>query len=170
MNVAVAELAAPFGPLSIAAGDDGVIGVSFGPADDLVAELADQLPRAEFDSEGPAVAGARAQLADYIAGRRDTFDVAIDWRRVKGFRRAVLETLYETPFGTTVSYRDLACALGKPGAARAVGTAMANNPYAVIVPCHRVIRTGGAIGGFGGARNALDIKRWLLAREGVQLV
>ena len=71
------------------------------------------------------------------------------------------------PFGVTVSYGELARRSGSPAATRAVGGAMATNPLPVIVPCHRVVRSGGAIGGFAGARNAIDTKQWLLTHEGV---
>jgi methylated-DNA-[protein]-cysteine S-methyltransferase len=73
------------------------------------------------------------------------------------------------PLGETVSYGELAEMAGRPGAARAVGGAMARNPVPLFVPCHRVLAAGGRLGGFGGARNALDIKRWLLAHEAAQV-
>ena len=79
----------------------------------------------------------------------------------------MLQELAAVPFGTTVSYGELARRCGNPAATRAVGRAMATNPLPVIVPCHRVVRRGGAIGGFAGARKAIDTKEWLLTHEGV---
>jgi methylated-DNA-[protein]-cysteine S-methyltransferase len=108
----------------------------------------------------------RRQLDEYFAGRRRHFDVALDRRLSHGYRLAVLTELSSVPFGETVSYRDLAERTGRPGASRAVGSAMATNPIPVVVPCHRVLRTGGALGGYGGG---LDTKVWLLRHEGALL-
>jgi methylated-DNA-[protein]-cysteine S-methyltransferase len=92
------------------------------------------------------------------------FTLPIDWSRVDGFRERVLSTLYDgVPFGSLISYGDLSARAGDPTAARAVGEAMAANPYPIVVPCHRVVANDG-LGGFGGG---LDMKRWLLAHEGV---
>jgi methylated-DNA-[protein]-cysteine S-methyltransferase len=87
---------------------------------------------------------------------------------VSGFRRTVLETLAnEVPWGETVSYGELASMAGRPRAARAAGSAMRNNPLPFVIPCHRVLAAGGKIGGYGGGANAIELKRALLAREGV---
>jgi methylated-DNA-[protein]-cysteine S-methyltransferase len=161
------QLAAPFGGLHLAATDLGVVGVWFGAAHDALAALERDLPGARFVENGPAVAPARAQLGEYLLGARREFDLALDWRRTNGFRRRVLQELAKVPFGTTVSYGELARRCGSPAASRAVGGIMAGNPLPVIVPCHRVVRRGGAIGGFAGARNAIDTKQWLLTHEGV---
>ena len=92
----------------------------------------------------------------------------LDLDGVDGFRRTVLETLVrEVGWGETVSYGELAAMAGRPRAARAVGTAMASNPLPFVIPCHRVVAAGGRIGGYGGGRNAVALKRSLLAREGV---
>lgn len=167
MDVDCCELATPFGPLHLAATDVGVVGVWFGRADDALAALARDLADAAFVEHGPRVALARTQVEEYLRGDRQTFDLAIDWRRSKGFRLRVLQELTLVPFGVTVSYGELARRSGSPAATRAVGSAMASNPLPVIVPCHRVVRSGGAIGGFAGARNAIDTKQWLLTHEGV---
>jgi methylated-DNA-[protein]-cysteine S-methyltransferase len=85
--------------------------------------------------------------------------------RGTAFQRDVWTALRAIPPGETVSYRDIAEAVGRPEATRAVGNAVGSNPVAIVVPCHRVIRTSGGLGGFGGG---LDRKRWLLAHEGVR--
>jgi methylated-DNA-[protein]-cysteine S-methyltransferase len=109
----------------------------------------------------------RRQLDEYFTGRRTEFDVPLDWSLTSAFRRRVLQRLFDdVVYGQVVSYRDLAVRVGSPGAARAVGTAMATNPIPLIVPCHRVLRTGGDLGGYGGG---LDTKRWLLKLEGATL-
>jgi methylated-DNA-[protein]-cysteine S-methyltransferase len=93
--------------------------------------------------------------------------VIVDWRLSHGFRRDVLELLHaEVPFGHVVSYKELAERAGHPRASRAVGTAMATNPVPIVVPCHRVLRTGGSLGGYGGG---LDMKLHLLRLEGALL-
>ena len=167
MNVDWCELTTPFGPLQLAATDVGVVGVWFGAAADALAMLSRDLGDVTFVENGPNVEVARAQVEQYVRGERHEFDLAIDWRRSKGFRLRVLQELASVPFGMTVSYGELARRCGSPSATRAVGSAMATNPLPVIVPCHRVVRSGGAIGGFAGARNAIDTKQWLLTHEGV---
>lgn len=155
----------PIGPLTLAATPAGLVSVGFGREDDLLPGLAVRIsPRivhlpARFDE-------VRRELDDYFAGRRRHFDVALDRRLSHGYRLAVLEELSTVPYGETVSYRDLAERTGRPGASRAVGSAMATNPIPVVVPCHRVLRTGGALGGYGGG---LDTKVWLLRHEGALL-
>jgi methylated-DNA-[protein]-cysteine S-methyltransferase len=161
------ELVTPFGELQLAATSDGVVGVWFGSARDALDALRRDLRGVTFVENGPTVVPVRTQVEEYLRGERRTFDLTIDWRRTDGFRRRVLEELATVPFGATVSYGELARRSGRPSAARAVGGIMASNPLPVIVPCHRVLRTGGAIGGFAGARNAIDTKQWLLAHEGV---
>jgi len=95
------------------------------------------------------------------------FDVPLDWRLSHGFRQTELDKLARgVPFGHTVSYKELAQRAGNPKASRATGSAMATNPIPIVVPCHRVLRTGGDLGGYGGG---LDAKRWLLRHEGALL-
>lgn len=114
---------------------------------------------------GPALATAAAELDAYFRGEVRSFTVPLDWSLTGGFNRRVLEQLFRTvPYGTTARYQDLAELVGEPGAARAVGLAMGSNPLPVIVPCHRVVESGGGIGGFGGG---LETKRTLLSLEGL---
>ena len=103
------------------------------------------------------------RLQRYFKGDPVSFDdLPLDLSGVPPFRRAVLETVRRIPRGHVRSYRDIAVALGNPGAARAIGGAMANNPVCIIVPCHRVIASNGRIGGFGGG---LPMKQRLLDME-----
>lgn len=164
VDVAVGTVDSPIGRLRLAATPAGLVRVGFAGDDaEFAAELARDLsPRVV--RLAARVDPVRRQLDEYFAGRRRAFDLAIDWALVRGFRRTTLQRLFaEVGYGATVSYRDLATAAGNPRASRAVGTAMAVNPVPVVVPCHRVLRTGGGIGGYGGG---LDTKRWLLALEG----
>ncbi|HET6793587.1 MAG TPA: methylated-DNA--[protein]-cysteine S-methyltransferase [Acidimicrobiales bacterium] len=111
------------------------------------------------------VAAAAAQLKEYFAGQRDSFDIPL---KLKGtdFQREVWLALAEIPYGTTISYADLARAVGRPRAFRAVGQANGANPLPIVLPCHRVVASGGRIGGYGGG---LTMKRRLLDLEGVVL-
>jgi len=103
-------------------------------------------------------------LAAYFDGRPATFDVPIDWGDAGTFMRRVWAACRRIPYGMTVSYGELAGKIGKPGAARAVGMAMAHNPVPIVVPCHRVLRGDGGLGGFS-AHDGVSLKRRLLALE-----
>lgn len=130
------------------------------------------ISRLAFD--GPAAAGGgsgrafghldalESQLAEYFEGRRARFDVALDLDG-SDWERRVWAALRRIPHGRTRSYLDIALALQHPGASRAVGQANGRNPVSIVVPCHRVIASGGGLGGYGGG---LERKRWLLAHEG----
>jgi O-6-methylguanine DNA methyltransferase len=101
------------------------------------------------------------QVVEYLEGKRSDFDLRLDLRGTP-FQRSVWNALLEIPYGVTRSYADVARAVGNPNAVRAVGTANGTNPIPLVVPCHRVIATGGKLGGYGGG---LDLKRQLLAME-----
>ena len=148
--------ASPYGPLTVVSGDAGVHEISL-PGDDQ--------PDVTLTKPDRAVA---RQLDDWFAGKRHAFDLPLDLSGVQGFRRVVLETLArEVPWGEVVTYGELAGMAGRPRAARAAGSAMRNNPVPFVIPCHRVVAAGHKIGGYGGGRNAVALKRELLAREGV---
>lgn len=102
------------------------------------------------------------QLDAYFDGERRTFDVALDWRLVRGFTRAALEAVRLIPYGETAGYGEVAIAAGSPGAARAVGTACATTPFSLVVPVHRVVRADGSLGEYGGQP---EIKRFLIDLE-----
>lgn len=146
----------PFGEVTVVVSDRGVREISL-PGDDQ--------PDGELSNPDRTVA---RQLDDWFAGKRHEFDVALDLEGIEGFRRVALETLArEVGWGETVTYGELADLAGRPRAARAAGSAMRDNPLPFVIPCHRVVAAGGRIGGYGGGRNAVDLKRKLLAREGV---
>ncbi len=164
VDVAYATADTPIGPLLVAATEAGLVRVGFEREgqDAVLQELATRIaPRVVAMPK--RLDPVRRQLDEYFEGRRDHFDVALDWRLSRGFRRTVLEHLYaDVPYGRTVSYLELATIVGNPKASRAVGTAMATNPIPIVVPCHRVLRTGGNLGGYGGG---LETKVKLLALE-----
>ncbi len=152
--MAKALIDTPIGALTVLANDVGICRVWFGDLDEDIAgtSVADA-----------HLATALAQLNEYFDGERTSFDVAIDRSARSGFRGEVLNALETVSFGQTITYGDLAARAGRPKAARAVGSAMATNPIAIIVPCHRVLPTGGGVGQFGGG---VPAKEWLLRREG----
>ena len=127
--------------------------------DDLVVRIS---PRV---LEAPArLDDVRRELDEYFDGERRRFDLDLDWRLTHGFRADVLHKLYDdVPDGETASYAEMAIAAGSPRAYRAAGSACGSNPIPVVVPCHRVVATGGGLGGYGGG---LDMKRFLLKLEG----
>jgi methylated-DNA-[protein]-cysteine S-methyltransferase len=153
------EQDSPYGRITVLTTPEGVREIAL-PGDDAPSDV-------PLDGPDPLVA---RQLDGWFAGRRQTFDLPLDLGDIDGFRRTVLETLTSrVGWGETVSYGELAEMAGRPRAARAVGSAMRNNPLPFVIPCHRVIAAGNKIGGYGGGRNAVELKRQLLAREGVKL-
>ncbi|MGC4064515.1 MAG: methylated-DNA--[protein]-cysteine S-methyltransferase [Polyangiaceae bacterium] len=106
------------------------------------------------------------ELEEYFAGVRRSFVVQLDLSSRTGFTKRVLERLRSVPYGVVVTYGELARACGNPHGARAVGTAMRNNPIPIVIPCHRVIAAGGKIGGYSPG---LSVKRRLFEVEGIRL-
>lgn len=151
LDVAYAPVGSPLGRLLVAATPAGVVRLAFDtePDDTVLSELAARLsPRVlEAPSRLDAV---RRQLEEYFDGTRTSFDVAVDWALSAGFRRRVLAAAAAIPYGRTGTYRSVATRAGSPQAVRAAGTALATNPVPIIVPCHRVLRSDGALGGYRG--------------------
>ena len=165
LDVAYATVESPIGPMIVAATKRGLVRVSWAwnPAERVVADLAERIsPRV---LESPArLDPVRRQLDDYFEGRRREFDLPVDFALVRGsFTRRVLEATSAVHFGELTTYSEVAGAAGSPRAVRAAGNALGSNPIPIVVPCHRVIRTGGALGGYGGGT---DLKVRLLAIEG----
>ncbi len=169
-RVVWAVVGTDIGPLMLAATRDGLVNVVFHASDAVrdraVERLAARLGGEPVeDPDSPLLAEAIRQLRAYFAGQRHDFDLPLDWSLISGFNRQVLRELASgVPYGTVVGYGDLAGRVGQPGGAQAVGVAMGANPLPVVVPCHRVVESGGGLGGFGGG---LETKRKLLALEGV---
>ena len=106
----------------------------------------------------------RRELDEYFAGGRREFETPVDWSQLAGFTRKVLRATARIGFGDTGTYRSVATGAGSPRAVRAAGNALGANPMPVVVPCHRVLRTGGALGGYTGG---IERKEFLLRLEGV---
>ena len=155
----------PTGSLVLAATDAGLVLVSFRDEDAVMEELSRSLSPRVLRST-VRLDPVRRQLDEYFDRARTDFELDLDWALSRGFRRQVLDELTKVPYGATVSYAELARRAGNAKASRAVGSAMATNPLPIVVPCHRVLRTGGALGGYAGG---LETKRHLLALEGVAL-
>jgi len=167
IDVAYRALDSPIGGLTLAATPRGLAYVAFEveDPDEVLELLADRLgPRVLRAPDGafPALDTAAVQIEQYLAGRRRTFDLPLDTRLARGFRGAVQQHLAEVPYGHTVTYKQLAAELDRPGAVRAVGTACATNPLPLVWPCHRILRSDGGLGGY---RGGLEAKRQLLAME-----
>ncbi|SCK29705.1 methylated-DNA-[protein]-cysteine S-methyltransferase [Streptomyces sp. WMMB 714] len=170
----------PVGPLLVAATDEGLVNVVFHAGkttlDRALAQLGgrlgsppvhvgDALSEDRESLPHPALGLAAAELASYFRGELHSFTVPLDWSLSGGFNERVLRELAASvPYGVSAGYQDLARRVGEPGAARAVGVAMGSNLLPVVVPCHRVVESGGGLGGFGGGT---ETKRALLALEGL---
>jgi len=164
LDVAYANVDSPFGPLLVAATSRGLVRVNL-PAYDpeqTLEELATRIsPRV---LEAPArLDDARRELDLYFEGRLTEFDLPLDWRLTDGFRKKVQRAIARIPYGKTRSYTEIARSAGNERAVRAAGTACGSNPLPIVVPCHRVLRSGGALGGYGGG---LPMKEALLRLEG----
>jgi len=142
----------PVGKLRLVANERALVAVQFPRDHD------DAIPVVETH---PVLSEARRELEEYFAGKRTTFAVRLEAHGTP-FQRKVWNALSAIPYGETCSYGDIARAVGSERAVRAVGSANGKNPHAIIVPCHRVIQTGGALGGYGGG---LPQKVWLLDFE-----
>lgn len=163
LDVAYRLIETPVGVLLLAATDRGLVRVAYDREDH------DAVLTALAGAVSPRILHAPArldevsrQLAEYFAGQRHAFEVPLDFRLSHGFRRSVLTHLPAIGYGRTESYAQVAAAAGRPRAVRAAGTACANNPLPVIVPCHRVIRSDGSPGAYVGGP---DVKRSLLGLE-----
>jgi methylated-DNA-[protein]-cysteine S-methyltransferase len=167
LDVATWSVASPVGELLVAVTPRGLVRVAFTEErrDRVLEELAARVSPRILESAA-ATDDARKELDEYFEGTRTTFDLAIDRRLMGRFAERVLRATARIPFGSTTTYGELADRIGHPGAARAVGSALGSNPVPVVVPCHRVLRAGGALGGYGGG---LPRKELLLRLEGVGL-
>jgi methylated-DNA-[protein]-cysteine S-methyltransferase len=163
--VAYATLDSPVGKLLVATTDRGVVRIAYVDAADAESVLADLAARVS-----PRVLAAprkldepRRELDEYFAGRRRRFDLGLDLRLTQGFGRRVLRATARIPYGSVSTYKRVASAAGSPRGSRAAGNALGSNPIPIIVPCHRVLHSGGGLGGYTGG---IERKRLLLGVEG----
>ena len=163
LDVAYAQVDSPLGPLTVAATDRGLVQVAYPerPLDQVLARLAEVVsPRV---LEAPArLDPIRRELLEYFEGRRRRFETPIDWALTAGFFRRVLQATARIAYGEVRTYAEVAARAGNVKAVRAAGNGLGSNPIPVVVPCHRVVRTGGGLGGYTGG---LERKEFLLELE-----
>jgi methylated-DNA-[protein]-cysteine S-methyltransferase len=164
LDVAYATVDSPIGEVVVAATDRGLLRVALPgeSLDDVLTRLArDVSPR--ILAYPQRLDEARRELDQYFAGKRERFELPLDWRLSHpGFYRRVLRATARVPFGEVITYTDAAKRAGSPRAFRAAGSALGSNPIPIVVPCHRVVRAGGDIGNYGGGP---EMKRFLLEHE-----
>ena len=166
VDITYAEVDSPLGTLVAARTDRGLVRLAYeeynGGLDAVLQHLALRVsPRIV---EGPArLDDVRRELEEYFAGRRHDFDVPVDLSLTAGFTQRILRAIAAIPYGEVSNYRAVAAAAGNPKATRAAGNACGANPLPIVVPCHRVLRTGGGLGGYTGG---VDKKETLLRLEG----
>jgi methylated-DNA-[protein]-cysteine S-methyltransferase len=163
LDVAYRTVDTPLGTLLLAATEQGLVRVVYPSQghDAALAQLAELVSPRILNAPG-RLDGAARQLDEYFSRHRRAFDLPLDLRLSRGFRRGVLTHLLQIPYGATESYAQVAAAAGHPRAVRAAGSACATNPVPIVVPCHRVVRSDGSSGGYAGGPAA---KRSLLALE-----
>lgn len=165
LDVAYTVVDSPVGKLLLAATDRGLVRIAYESQnhDQVLDNLSHQIsPRVLRAPQ--RLAQAARELDDYFTGTRPGFDLTLDLRLTHGFRRLVQEHLTDIAYGQTRTYSQVASAVGNPRAVRAVGTACATNPLPIVLPCHRVVRSDGEIGGYAGGPAA---KHTLLTLEAV---
>jgi len=164
IDVAYTFVDTPFGRFLAASTLRGLVRLAFHPepVDEVLSDLARRVsPRVlEAPRELDEV---RRELDEYFDGRRHEFELRLDWRLTHGFSERVLRATARIPYGGVSTYRDVAARAGNPRAMRAAGNALGSNPLPIVVPCHRVVRTGGDVGNYGGGP---EMKRALLLLEG----
>jgi methylated-DNA-[protein]-cysteine S-methyltransferase len=168
LDVALGSTDSPVGELLIAVTPRGLAYLAFDDEDPD--ELAERLARELSPRilEHPAATDeVRRQLEEYFEGERTRFQLRLDRRLIKGIARDVLTATARIPFGRTSTYGTIAERIGRPRASRAVGNALGSNPIPIVVPCHRVVRSGGSLGNYGGGP---ETKAWLLRHEGAPLL
>ncbi|MFW2830049.1 methylated-DNA--[protein]-cysteine S-methyltransferase [Sphingomonas sp. ID0503] len=151
------QMPSPVGELTLVAGDAGLVAILWESDDGSRVRLGETMEAADH----PVLGETRRQLDEYFAGGRRTFDLPLDFRGTD-FQKAVWTALLRIPFGKTRSYAEIAQAIERPAAVRAVGAANGRNPISIVAPCHRVIGSAGALTGFAGG---LVAKRYLLELE-----
>ncbi|HLB21919.1 MAG TPA: methylated-DNA--[protein]-cysteine S-methyltransferase, partial [Solirubrobacteraceae bacterium] len=150
-DISYAPADSPFGSLLLAATKRGLARVAFPEedVDEVLDRLATRISPRIVEAAGPLEA-MRRELDEYFEGRRRRFELALDWTLVGPFARRVLGAASEIPYGGVLSYAQVAAQAGSPRGSRAAGNALGANPIPIVVPCHRVLRRGGALGGYAG--------------------
>jgi methylated-DNA-[protein]-cysteine S-methyltransferase len=164
LDVAYAQYDSPLGRLLVAGTPAGLVRLAYldfegedAVLEDIAARVSPRVLAAPRRLDDP-----RRELDEYFAGARRQFDLTVDWQLMSGFARRVLQATAAIPYGSVSSYREVATAAGSPRGFRAAGNALGSNPIPIVVPCHRVLHSGGGLGGYTGG---VHRKRLLLAIE-----
>ena len=168
IDVSYVTLPSPFGTLLVATTDRGLVRLAYPDEhpDAVLQELSDRISPRVLESP-LRTDEVRRELEDYFEQRRRGFDLNVDLSLVGGFAKRVLQATSRIPYGAVSTYREVAATAGSPRGFRAAGNALGSNPVPIVVPCHRVLRSGGGLGGYTGG---LDRKEFLLRLEGVPVV
>ena len=158
----------PLGPIAIAVSEHGLAGVKIGADLDTFGQQMGKRMGASIEINSERTADAVHQITEYLKGRRQTFDLPIDWTNLRPFQKQVLREVVAIPFGETRTYGEIARQTGRPGATQAVGRANATNPIPLVLPCHRVMGTDGKLRGYS-APGGIKTKAWLLGLERKQI-
>jgi methylated-DNA-[protein]-cysteine S-methyltransferase len=163
IDVAYTTVDTPVGRLLAAVTRQGLARLAFGgeSRDAVLEDLSRRISPRVVEAPG-RVDDVRRQLDEYFEGSRHEFTLPLDWALIQGFARKVLTNTAQIPYGEVRTYREVATLAGNDKASRATGNALGSNPIAIVVPCHRVVRTGGGLGGYGGG---LPNKQLLLDLE-----
>ena len=155
VDVAYALVDSPLGKLLAARTKRGLVELAYGgeQPDPLLVELSAKLSPRVLEAPG-RLDDVRRQLDEYFEGRRTDFELPIDWSLSRGFTQRILQATAKVPFGELATYRDMATRAGNERAVRAAGNALGSNHMPIVVPCHRIVRTGGALGGYTGGLSA----------------
>jgi O-6-methylguanine DNA methyltransferase len=162
--VAISNLQSAIGEIWVAVSERGLVGVEIGGGREAFVRKIGQLGFGEVVFDAQRTTEAARQIGEFLEGKRQSFDLQIDWSGMSPFQQQVLHATFAIPFGQTATYGEIARQIGKPAAARAVGRAEATNPMPLVIPCHRVIGADGGLHGYG-APGGLDTKAWLLRLE-----
>ncbi len=166
LDVAYATLDSPVGTLLLASTDRGLVRLAYlggeGEDEEAVLERLACAISPRVLASARRLDDPRRELDQYFAGARHEFELPLDWRLTHGFGRRVLQATARIPYGAVASYKEIATEAGSPRGFRAAGNALGSNPIPIVVPCHRVLHSGGGLGGYTGG---LDRKRTLLAVE-----
>ncbi|NNH26175.1 methylated-DNA--[protein]-cysteine S-methyltransferase [Acinetobacter terrestris] len=152
MKLAFIEMASPIGTLKLVANETALVAVLWENENPKRVRLAELVEQADH----PVLLETQKQLTEYFAGKRQQFDLPLDFAGTE-FQQKVWQALLSIPFGETRSYRDIAEQIGNVKAVRAVGAANGKNPISIIAPCHRVVGTNGKLVGFAGGLDNKDI-------------
>ncbi len=165
-DISYTPIDSPFGSLLAAATKRGLVRLAFPEedVDSVLERLARRISPRIVEAPAP-LEQVQRELEEYFSGARRGFELSLDWSLIGPFGRRVLRATAEIPYGGVLSYGEVAADAGSPRGSRAAGNPLGSNPIPIVIPCHRVLRSGGALGGYGGG---IERKRWLLELEGAR--